>query len=240
MHHGIGVHSRFWFGWLPTLLKRYRVVRLDVRGYGSSTSSEYPTWSLEGFVDDIKAVMKAAGAKKVHFVGESMGGTIGLYIAAKHPQMVKSVTVCACAFKGGSISNLEKWPSLLSGNDAKRWSRWMMPRRFDLAKNDEKLLKWFETEQAESNPKVVLSQLRFLQGVDISNLLPGIKVPLLVLAPGTSPFVSLATSEQIKDVVPGARIVVYPDSRHCLFVSHSHSCAEKLYSFIAGQEAIQS
>ena len=55
LHHGNAKNSRLWYAWVPLLARKYRVVRLDARGFGRSTVPHpgYP-WSLSGFASDLK------------------------------------------------------------------------------------------------------------------------------------------------------------------------------------------
>src|SRR4051812_34956711 len=83
--HGIGTTGDVWSDWLPVLADRYRLVRFDTRGFGGSPASPDVTWSLDRLADDVLAVADAAGAAQVHLVGESLGGTVSLYLASRNP-----------------------------------------------------------------------------------------------------------------------------------------------------------
>ncbi len=86
MHHGVGLSGDAWMDWQPALLAAdYRVIRIDLRGFGRS---EVPAlgykWSLPNFFADMNAVLAVEKVDKFHFVGESIGGMIGLAYAARH------------------------------------------------------------------------------------------------------------------------------------------------------------
>lgn len=83
-HHGIGATSDVWAEWLPALLDRYRLARFDMLGFGRSgvPGPGFP-WSLEGLMADPLEVARSAGAARFHFVGESVGGTVGLLLGSR-------------------------------------------------------------------------------------------------------------------------------------------------------------
>ena len=60
MLHGNAESGEAWYGWVPTLARKYRVVRPDMRGFGASTvmPRDYP-WTVEGLADDYIAFMDA-------------------------------------------------------------------------------------------------------------------------------------------------------------------------------------
>src|SRR5690242_7549481 len=106
-HHGISATSAIWGDWLPVLADRYRIIRFDMRGFGRS--SVPPTdfnWSFDRLVDDVMAVADRAGAERVHFVGESIGGTVGLATALKQADRLASLTVSNGAHRGTAVQNI--------------------------------------------------------------------------------------------------------------------------------------
>lgn len=72
--------------------KRFTCISVDLRGTGESDKPG-GTWSTEMFADDVAALMQAAGIDKAHVSGLSLGSATGLWLAAKHPQRVKSLSL---------------------------------------------------------------------------------------------------------------------------------------------------
>src|SRR5678816_4749882 len=55
--HGIAESGEAWRGWVPHLARNYKVIRLDLRGFGDSTPMPLDyEWSLDGLADDLDAV----------------------------------------------------------------------------------------------------------------------------------------------------------------------------------------
>jgi 3-oxoadipate enol-lactonase len=72
---------------------RYRVVRYDNRGQGESQRHPRERLDMDTQTEDAAALIGALGLRDVTFVGNSMGGFIGLRLAARHPDLVASVVV---------------------------------------------------------------------------------------------------------------------------------------------------
>ena len=233
LHHGVGLTSDFWHAWMPILSATFPVIRFDLRGYGRSAQpGPGCPWSFEQFAADIFAVLEAAGHERCHFVGESMGGTIGLQLATRFPERIASIAVASTAFQGGRIQNLDDWAPAFQSGGGEAWSRMMMPRRLDLERADPELAAWFEREQARAQAHVVLEQVAWLRRVDLAADVPKIRAPLLVLAPAESPFVGGAMAAELQRAVPDAEIQLFVGARHGLISSHARACARAVVEFI--------
>lgn len=75
--------------------KRFTCISVDLRGTGESDSPG-GEWSTELFADDVAALMQALGIDRAHVYGLSLGSATGLWLAAKHPQRVKSLSLHSC------------------------------------------------------------------------------------------------------------------------------------------------
>ena len=95
LQHGVGRSTKFWYHWVPVLGRHYRVVRRDMRGRGQSADpGPNHTWSIDELITDMRAFMDALGLQQVHYVGESIGGILGIAFAARWPEWLQSLTIC--------------------------------------------------------------------------------------------------------------------------------------------------
>ncbi len=238
LHHGIGLTTDFWYDWLPILAAEFPVIRFDWRGYGRShVPGPGYGWSLEQFGRDALAVLEAAGYERCHFVGESMGGTTGLYLASHAPERIVTLAVASTAFEGRYVQGLDDWAATFAAGGGAAWSRLMMPRRLHLDRVDPALAAWFEREQARVAPHVVLEQVAVLRGADLTEALARIRAPLLILSPVDSPFVSRAMGVELHERVPGSEIQFFPGARHAVVSSHARECALAVAEFIKRRAA---
>jgi len=72
--------------------KHFTCISLDLRGTGESDVTE-EAYTTETLADDVAAFMRAIGVAKAHVTGLSLGGAIGMWLAAKNPQMVSSLSM---------------------------------------------------------------------------------------------------------------------------------------------------
>ena len=96
LQHGYGRSGRFWYSWVPYLSRFYKVVRPDLRGLGQS---EVPAdldhdVNVEAYHEDLLAIIAALGGP-VHYCGESLGGILGMVLAAEHPDRLRTLSLVA-------------------------------------------------------------------------------------------------------------------------------------------------
>jgi len=72
--------------------KRFTCISLDLRGTGETDKPE-GVYSTELLADDVAAFMQAAGIQKAHISGLSLGAATGMWLAAKYPDKVKSLSL---------------------------------------------------------------------------------------------------------------------------------------------------
>ena len=72
--------------------KHFTCISLDLRGTGGTDKPE-GAYSTELFADDVAAFMEALGIQKAHVSGLSLGAATGMWLAAKHPDKVKSLSL---------------------------------------------------------------------------------------------------------------------------------------------------
>lgn len=94
--HGMSDHSRGWDWIAQDLLKDYYLIAPDLRGHGDSDWAGADAYSLGAFLLDIADVMEAFDLQKFAIVGHSLGGALGLRLAAAFPGRVAALTGVEC------------------------------------------------------------------------------------------------------------------------------------------------
>lgn len=235
-HHGIGTNRDIWSGWLPALAASRRCIRFDTRGYGQSiVPPKDHKWSMEEMLEDLMEVVALAQGP-VHLVGESLGGTVVLLAAIRHPDKVASATVSNTAIKGAGIQHVKAWRDEFRKAGVRAWSRTMMERRFVQGVLNEAQRSWFETEQDKSPEHVTVGLGEMLAAADLTNELAKLKCPLSILMPDRSPFVTARMGVDLLELVPQAELTVFPGARHGLPFSHATECAARTATFIERAE----
>jgi pimeloyl-ACP methyl ester carboxylesterase len=231
--HGVATNADIWSSWLPSLIDRYRILRFDTRGFGRSADQRADTaWSMDLLADDILAVAVAAGVRRFHLIGESMGGTVALHLATRRPEQVLSVTVASTSHKGGAIQRANAWRAFIEAHGMEAWSRDMMERRFQPRAVSGAVHDWFHAVQTATRPDMLLACTDMLLGADLTEAVSRITVPTLILAPDSSPFVPLEVPLDLRRRVPKAELQTFAGVRHGLACSHGGDCATVLRAFL--------
>ena len=185
MHHGNAKNSKFWYGWIPVLSSKYRVIRVDGRGFGQSTvPSEGYKWSLEQFANDSKNLLDELGISKVHFIGETIGGSIGLVFAHMFPDMTQSLTLCTSPYNFAAVKTYSEYRDLVLQKGVRTWVELTSSQR--LPADRTKHNAWYIDQMSNTSKQVVVETLSYLSRVDLTPILPEIKTPTLILVGGQS------------------------------------------------------
>jgi pimeloyl-ACP methyl ester carboxylesterase len=96
--------------------KHFTCISVDPRGAGE-TDKPTGAYSMELFADDIAALMQAIGAPKAHVSGVSLGAATGLWVAAKYPHLVKSLSLHSGWTKSDPFLKVvvQGWQSIAKG-----------------------------------------------------------------------------------------------------------------------------
>lgn len=235
-HHGIGASAGVWAGWLPEVIDRYRVVRFDMRGYGRSCIPPAGAkWTLDLLVEDLLAVVRAAGVARVHLVGESIGGTIALCAALRHPELVRTLTISNGADKGAPLQKVHEWQRQLDERGVKAWSDQFMKDRFYDGALEEQQYAWYARQQEAWTRDSILGALGVLVGTDLRAELPRLALPVLLLHGDSSPFIPVSVMAEMHRALPDSRLQVFARAKHGLPFSHARECARLLRAFLDAQ-----
>ena len=232
-HHGVAIDRDIWVEWMPALAAEYRVVRLDVRGYGkSSVPGPDFEWTMEGLVADALAVADALGAERFHMVGESTGGTAAYHTAIHHPDRLLSATALSAGHRGGDIRHVATWRDFIAEHSMQAWSDDLMERRFFPGAIPEETWDWFHRVQSECSVDSVLGMAGMLMQQNLAADLAKIKTPVLILHPDSSPFLPVEMAAEIHGLIEGSEMQVLPRARHGIACSHAYECAAALLDFL--------
>jgi len=195
-----------------------RLIRFDKRGTGMSDRvSGVPT--LETRMDDVRAVMDAAGSERAALVGVSEGGPMSILFAATYPERARALALC------GTFPR-ERWapdyPFGIRDEEARREDEeiersWGTPE--DAAATAQGLAPSATAEEQQAlatmirqsaSPGAALALNRMNHEIDVRNVLPVIRVPTLVLnREGEDPFIRQG-SAYLAQHIPGARHIELP------------------------------
>lgn len=94
--HGLASNAGFWRYNIPELSKHYRVIAVDLPGYGKSQKGDY-AYSISFYAEQLKSLIEELNLKNVILVGHSMGGQIGIKFAIKYPDALSKLILASPA-----------------------------------------------------------------------------------------------------------------------------------------------
>jgi len=107
--HGLLWNSQLYSRQVEALKGRYRCISYDHRGQGRSTAPPGKGIDLRTVYEDAVAFIQALGLAPCHFVGLSMGGFVGLRVAARHPELLRSLVLLDTSAASESLWNLSRY-----------------------------------------------------------------------------------------------------------------------------------
>ena len=239
MQHGFGRSGAMFYGWVPHLAREFRVVRKDLRGLGRSGDlpADY-CFTLDDLVGDFVGLMDALGIGRVHYIGESLGGLLGIAFAARHPDRVKSLTLVATITQvnrnttGTALSlGYANWADAMQARGMRNW--WLESRAAtgeltgDAAKDG-----WFADECAVSRMHVAQALSRVVPTISVASMLGDVRAPTLVLTPGKSRNTGAEEQRLMATAIPDARQIVYPEGQHMDCYLQPDRIAQDTFSFL--------
>ena len=90
--HGLLMDNTMWDRVAPQFANNYRVICFDFRGQGESQGPGRD-FAIDLLVEDTAALIQALSSKPVHYVGLSMGGMVGMPMAARYPKLLRSLVL---------------------------------------------------------------------------------------------------------------------------------------------------
>ncbi|MEY9967989.1 pimeloyl-ACP methyl ester carboxylesterase [Streptacidiphilus sp. MAP12-16] len=212
----------------------YRTVTLDYRGTGESDKPDQP-YSTEGFAEDVIAVLDELGIERADVYGTSMGGRVAQWVAARHPDRVRSL-VLGCTSPGGPHA-VER------GNDVRR--SLVQPGAGAARRALLELMytpAWLATHPGPYHtvgdpgmPEYARRRhLRASNTHDAWEALPGIAAPTLVLHGTDDIFNPTANAPLLAERIPGARLQLIAGARHAYFEEFRTIASPLVLDFLGG------
>jgi pimeloyl-ACP methyl ester carboxylesterase len=231
-------HARF----LEKLASFSRLITFDKRGTGLSdrvAESALPT--LEQRMDDVRAVMDAAGCSRAALFGVSEGGPMSALFAATYPQRTTALVMYGTYAK--RIRDAE-YPWAPSREEhaaalADYLQNWGTPIRLEIfapsVAGDERWRQWWARHQRlAASPGAGTALIKMNIEIDIRDILPTINVPTLVLHRAGDRLTLVDGGRYIAARVPGAKYVEQPGVDHLPWLGDAESLVAEVQEFLTG------
>lgn len=223
--HGTGSSLHTWQGWVDTLGNDFRIIRLDLPGFGLTGPDPSGDYSIERYVEFLHRYSAALGIDRFHLAGNSLGGEIAWRYAIEYPEKVdRLVLIAAAGFPRDEAPN----PSLafrlgrlpVVGEITTQLLRRSLVENSllevyadDSKVSDELVDRHFELALRPGNRAAFVARVR--QAVRES---PGdprdVGRPTLIQWGMADRWIPVSDGQAFKLAIPDARLLVYPDVGH--------------------------
>ncbi|MGW8394215.1 3-oxoadipate enol-lactonase [Pseudoduganella sp. HUAS MS19] len=211
LSNSIGTSYRMWDGEVGALSQHFRVLRFDTRGHGAS---DVPAgdYSLDRLGRDVLELMDALGIRRAHFLGLSLGGFIGQWLAIHAPERIGRLVLANTAASLGPEGFDEQITAVRAAPDMRDTaegflSRWFPPHM--LAARHATVGKFRAMLLATENQGLAAS-LAAVRDADLRRTIGLIEAPTLVIAGRDDTVTSARHGAEIAAAIPGARLVTLP------------------------------
>jgi pimeloyl-ACP methyl ester carboxylesterase/class 3 adenylate cyclase len=216
-----------------------RVIVFDKRGTGLSDPVSTPA-SLEQRMDDVRAVMDAAGSQRAAIVGMSEGGPMAALFAATYPERVSSLAFYGSYARliwapdypcGVSQERFDKSVELLDRwGDGVGLSAWAPS-----VANDAGFREWWaHLQRVAASPGMIRSHFKLYPEIDIRSVLPAIHTPTLVVHRTGDRIIPVESGRYLAQHISGAKYVELEGNDHIYFVGDANSILDELEEFLTG------
>ncbi len=220
--------------------KHFTCISLDLRGAGLSDKPNSP-YSTELFADDVAAFMQAIGVERAHISGLSLGASVGMWLAAMHPEKVKSLSLHSSWPKTDPFLKacVEGWRVIAKGLDS-------VPEMIILG-----IFPWcFTPGLYASKPDYIESLAAFVRSRpaqpldafmrmsdavinhDATSALARIKAPTQITFGRYDMVTSTRFSDTLHNQIKGSEVLVFEDCAHAPIYENVQSFNDKTLAFL--------
>lgn len=232
--NSLGSDLSMWDPVLPPLARRFRVLRHDARGHGESPATPGP-YSVELLARDVAALLETLQVRRPHLCGLSLGGMVGMWLAAHVPRSLASLVLCNTTARMAHPEAYEqRIAQVRAGGVA--------------AVADAALAIWFSAPFRAKQPGEVARAREMLLSTsaegyaaacaavrdhDARAWLSRVTVPALVVSGTHDPVTPPADGHFLAASIPGARYLELP-AAHLSALEAGPALGAEIVSFVAG------
>jgi class 3 adenylate cyclase len=218
-----------------------RLILFDRRGAGLSDRVMEPP-GLEEQMDDVLAVMDAAGVERASVMGQLEGGTMSTLFAATHPDRVTHLVLYASFARVSAGEGYEWAPSKEARlENLNAWfDAWGTGTRLPVfapsLAGDAAMQHWMgRFERGSASPSIVRPFLEAMGDLDVRDVLPSIRVPTLIMRRKNDPFLDPRHTQYLADHIPGAKLVELPGHDNLILSGDTESVLDEIEEFVTGE-----
>jgi aminoacrylate hydrolase len=248
---GLGHGAAYYEKTVPLLADLGRVVAIDPRGVGRSTSRD-ERYSVEAWAADAAQLIERLGARRAHLVGSSLGACVALQAALDYPERVASLVLVA------GFSELDRSLELnfrmrigiiesqgLGDVLAAHIAMWTLGRTFINTDEGEAAVERLFASVRRNSPERYLAFIRAILAFGrlepdqagepkLTQRLHEIRVPTCVIVGEQDILTPVSQSARMAERIAGAELHVIPGCGHITFTERPRETADVIRAFLGG------
>jgi 3-oxoadipate enol-lactonase len=236
LSHSLATDLSMWEPQMKALTARYRVLRYDTRGHGG-TDAPAGAYSLGQLADDARALLQALGIQRTHWIGLSMGGMIGQTLALASPGLFQSLVLADTSSRIPAEAR-PLWADRIKQAETQGMEPLVEPT----------IGRWFTAPFRESRKDVVdpvRAMIRntkpqgyagcchAIAALDLTDKLPAIKLPTLVVVGEEDQGTPVAASQAIQAKIAGSQLQILKSAAHLANMEQPEAFNAVLTSFLS-------
>ncbi len=233
--HSLGTNLHVFDPIMPELLKRFRVVRYDARGHGSTVVTPGP-YSISELAQDALNIAEALGLEQVSWLGLSMGSMVGLWIMTHAPSHIGQAVLANVAAQFGSADMWnerirvahERGLDALAPSILENW--FTKSFREHHAEEVERVWEMLLSTPAEGYAGVCAA----LRDMDQREAIGAIKQPVLVIVGRHDPITTPGLGALVASAISGAKLVTI-EAAHISCVEDPEAFSQATIEFLTAE-----
>ena len=198
-----------------------RVISFDMRGIGMSDSVGGGVMPVESWVDDLLAVMDAAGSARATLVAQGQAAQMAVMAAATHPDRIGSLVVIngfarlarASDYPAGIPESLHE---IVAEQVEQNWGTGSLVALFGPSRAGRPGIEewWGRVERFGATPRLARARMEAVLQLDVRNVLPSVAVPTLVVHNRDNGYVRVGHGRYLAEHIPAAKLVERDSADH--------------------------
>ena len=242
--HGLLLDQHMFEAQRQALDARYRVIAYDHRGQGDSAPAA-GGYDMDSLTEDTVDLIRATGSAPCHFIGLSMGGFVGMRLAARYPELVRSLTLLSTSASPEAMLQRVRYRAMqavLALFGPGPLISQMLPVMFGQSFLQDPARaavreRWIH--HVQSLPRRVVGPVSGVIGrVGVVDELKYIRCPTLVLTGDEDHTTPSAEAERIVAHIAGARLVRLPGCGHTSSIEAADAVSQALAEFLTGVDGL--
>jgi pimeloyl-ACP methyl ester carboxylesterase len=210
-----------------------RLIIFDKRGTGLSDPIDEAA-TLEIRMDDLRAVMDAAGSERAAICGYSEGGSVAALFAATFPDRTSHLLLMHAPIDPArsTLLSTPAWRDII----AREWGQgalmdYFVPNHVGVP---QAMDNWAQSQRRSASRAMALKYYDLMRNMDASGVLPNVRVPTLVMTRADDPVVDVTSVRDCAAAIQDSRLVELAGNDHLVWLGDWEAVTDQIEGFVTG------